>query len=357
MRYSGLNLIHRLEILMRTFLEGVPGFLLVGILAAIALFLTQYIGLSVSLIAILLGFVVGNLLSFTPNVVSSTHTGIIWIETYGLSTAVALLGLQLNLSLLLQVNATSLSVIALAIVMTFLITVLLSKMFRIDATNACLLASGQAICGSAAVMAATKALNVSNKAQTGLIIAVINFLGFLGVFIVTEMGQYFFAGDEIANAFMIGNTLQSMGHVVAAGFGISEEVGQGAVLIKMCRILFLIPTLLVLVYWISRSIKEADNNCDNDQNTVSKVYWLKLVPLFIWVFLALILLNNLGWISQGVIDPLTQLSDVLFILAMVAIGLSIRVQDIWQQCSKLLLVAGVVFILQIAFTWVFLQWV
>ena len=342
---------------MRIFLQGLPGFILTVILAAIAVLLVQYIDLNITLIAISLGFIIGNLLSFSPNFEAQTQTGITWIETYGLSTAVALLGLQLNLSLLFQINSMNLSVIALAILVTFVLTFLLSKMFRIDGVHACLLASGQAICGSAAVMAATNALKVPHKAQTGLIIAVINFLGFLGVFMVAEISQYFFVDNDQAKAFMIGNTLQSMGHVVAAGFVVSEEVGQGAVLIKMCRILFLIPTLLVLVFWFNRSAKVTDNIHPNDHNIISKTYWLKLVPLFIWVFLVLILFNNLGWISDELAELLTQLSDALFVLAMVAIGLSIRLQGIWQQCSKLLLVAGLLFGFQIAFTLVFLHWI
>ncbi len=342
---------------MRTFFKGLPGFVLVGILAAIALLLSQFIGLSVTLIAIFLGFLVGNSLSLAPSFSNKTHAGINWVESYGLSTAVALLGVQLNLSLLLQINSTSLAVIALAIAMTFLLTILLSKMFRMNGKYACLLASGQAICGSAAVMAATHALKASNKAQTGLIIAVINFLGFLGVFIVPELAQYFFTGDTVANGFLIGNSLQSMGHVVAAGFAVNDEVGQGAVLIKMCRILFLIPTLLVLVYWASHSKWTEDGVKHDGQGSISGIRWLKLVPLFIWVFLALIVFNNLGWVNSEATRVLTQISDALFILAMVAIGLSIRIQDIWQQCSKLLVLAALVFTLQIAFTLLFLHWI
>ena len=340
---------------MHKFLKGLPGFLLVGILAAIALLLAQYIGLSVTLIAIFMGFLVGNSLSLAPSFSNKTYTGIKWVESYGLSTAVALLGVQLNFSLMSQINLTSVVLIALAIAVTFLLTTLLSKIFRMNGTDVCLLASGQAICGSAAVMAATHVMKVSNKAQTGLIIAVINFLGFLGVFVVSELARYFFADDTVSYGFLIGNTLQSMGHVVAAGFSVNEEVGQGAVLIKMCRILFLIPTLLILVYWASHSKCAADGASQKNQANINGIRWLKLVPVFIWVFLVLIVFNNLGWVNSEAGAVLTQISDALFILAMVAIGLSIRVQDIWQQCSRLLLVASLVFILQITFTLVFLQ--
>jgi len=335
---------------MRTLLEGLPGFIVMGFLATTAAILAKNFDLSITLTAIFLGFLTGNLLSFSRRLKTEIQTGTMWVESYGLTTAVALLGLQLNFSLLWQINSISLAMMAVAILMTFMVTALFAKIFRVGVVESCLLASGQAICGSAAVMAVTKVLNVPNKTQTGLVIAVINFLGFLGVFIIPELGRYFFEDDVIANGFMIGNTLQSMGHVVAAGFSVGDEVGHGAVIIKMCRILFLIPTLLVLVFWINKSPKMANQKSWDDQTSISKTYWFKIMPFFIWVFLGLILFNNLGWVNDQLADFLIQLSDVLFILAMVAIGLSIRLQDLWQQYSQLLLVAGLVFILQVILT-------
>jgi len=241
---------------MRTILEGLPGVFVSGILAALALLMGQYINVSATLLAILLGFLVGNSIQLP----SRLKLGIGWFESHGLATAVALLGVQLNLTVLMLINPVSLTVIVMAILITFMITFLLAKLLRVNSVESCLLASGQAICGSAAILAASKILNVPNKAQIGLIIAVINFLGFLGVFISTWLVQQFFQQDEIVSGFLIGNTLQSMGHVVGAGFSVSDEVGHGAVLIKMCRILFLIPTLLVLIFWVSRSVNQAANN-------------------------------------------------------------------------------------------------
>ncbi len=331
---------------MQTLVRGFPGFLVVVLIAAAALIAAEYLSLSAILIAILLGFVVGNLIRLP----AKHQVGIKWAESYGLALAVALLGVQLNLAVLMQINPINLSLIAAAILLTFLVTFMLAKFLRVSRTEACLLASGQAICGSAAVMAVSQSIRVPNTAQTGLVIAVINFLGFLGVFITPWLIQTFFHQQEVASGFLIGNTLQSMGHVVAAGFSVSDEVGHGAVLFKMCRILFLIPTLLVLVFYFNRSVNQPLISTNDSRVNTSVFVWLKWVPLFIWGFLALLVLNNLGWITQGVELRLTQLGDGLFVLAMAAIGLSIRLTDLWQQGSKLLLLGGTVFVLQIGFS-------
>ena len=337
--------------MMCTFIKGVPGLLLVGILATLTILLSQYVSLSATLIAILLGFIVGNSLQLS----ALFRLGIGWFESHGLAAAVALLGVQLNLSVLMQINPLSLPLIAAAILLTFMLTFLLAKLLRTSNTESCLLASGQGICGSAAVMAASKALNETNKATTGLIIAVVNFLGFLGVFITPWLVQHVFKFNDIASGFLIGNTLQSMGHVVAAGFSVNDAVGNGAVLIKMCRILFLIPALLLIIFLQGRTVYTTEIHGDNAE--ASKPDWLKLIPWFIWAFLALIVLNNLGWIAPNIQGILTQTGDVLFILAMVAIGLGIRIKAIWQQGVKLLVLGGLVFMLQIVFTLLVLNFI
>lgn len=322
-----------------------PGFLLVVLLAFSAELLAEYVGLNAILMAILLGFIWANLIRLPQRY----KVGVKWVESYGLALAVALLGVQLNLSVLMQINLFTLTVIGLSIMLTFAITGLLAKALKISTMESCLLASGQAICGTAAVMAASQSMRISNTAATALIIAVINFLGFLGVFVTPWLLQNILHYDEVINGFVIGNTLQSMGHVVAAGFSVNDTVGQGAVLIKMCRILFLIPTLLVLVFYFSRS-KKSPQNSTNHEVKISQLDWLKWIPLFIWGFLALVVLNSLGWVNQQVELRLTELGDVLFVLAMAAIGLNIQLRDMWQQAGKILLLGGLVFILQIGFT-------
>lgn len=338
---------------MRTLIELFPGIVVVVILSALAVLLNQFFGFNTLLIAISLGFVVGNLVSLP----TTFKTGIKWTESKSLAVAVALLGVQLNFSLLMQINPITLSLIALSIIVTFVVTLWLAKMFRINRVEACLVASGEAICGSAAVMAAAKVLHAP-KVPVGLIIAVVNFLGFLGVFLTPWLIQQFFHANDANSGFLIGNTLQSMGHVVAAGFAVNETVGQGAVLIKMCRILFLIPTLLVLMFWVTRQsnkITTVDTDELNGQISNNKTSLLKLIPLFIWFFLAFILITNLGWIPTDMKQVMIQLSDLLFVLAMVAIGMNIRMQDIWQQGGRLLLMASVVFVVQIVFTLMLLK--
>ena len=331
---------------MNKFHQELPGVLVVGLISIAVVLITGFVELSPTILAISMGFLAANLL----NLSSRFESGIKWSESKALAVAVALLGLQLNLAILMQINPVSLAVIVVSIMVTFLFTFVIAKMFRINAVDSCLLASGQAICGSAAIMAVASVIDSpTKKASTGLIIAVVNFLGFMGVFIIPWLVTTYFYTDETSSGFVIGNTLQSMGHVVAAGFSVSDDVGTHAVIIKMCRILLLIPTLLlVLIYWASYLKLTTSSNNQNQQHVVN-FSWFKMVPLFIWGFLILIIINNMGLVLNELRHVLIQLGDLLFILAMVAIGLSIRLKDIWRKGGKLLLLGGLVFAAQIIF--------
>ncbi len=317
----------------------VPGLILVSVLAAVAQMISHLTQVSATLMALLLGFVLGNLWL----VRSSFKRGINWAECQALSVAVALLGAQLNLAMLAELSWFTMVLIVAGLLLTFVVTFVLAKWLRLGASQACLLASGQAICGSAAVMATQQVLKAP-AAQAGMVVALVNFLGFVGVFVLPVLAQQFLSDDPTAAGQLMGNTLQSMGHVVAAGFTTDPQAGQVAVLTKMCRILFLIPVLL-LILGIARG---------GAANT-RHVGWLRLIPGFIWLFLLLCGLNSLQWLPPVVQTVSEVVSHALFLLAMVAIGLNIQLRLIWRHGGQLLLLGGLVFAIQVGFSLVLLS--
>lgn len=332
---------------MRSVFNFIPGFLLVSLLAVIAFFLSKYISVSANLIAILLGFLLVNVVQnrFIKSA-GKLNPSIKWCESKALAIAVALLGAQLNVSALLEIKPIILILLISGLLVTFVVTLVLAKLLKVGQPQAFLIASGQGICGSAAVMASQSVIKAPT-AQAGLVVALVNFLGFVGVFAAVGLAKLFFQADDYSSGVMIGNTLQSMGHVVAAGFSINDEVGQSAVLVKMCRILLLIPVLLVLIGLTGKT--------SQNTNDASSIHWIRLIPLFIWVFLLLSFMATMQWLPTGLLEILASLGKWLFLLAMVAIGLSIRIRDLYQGGGRLLILGFWVFAVQLCFTvWVLL---
>lgn len=324
---------------MRESLKLLPGLVAVGLLATLAVWLSGLFHLSTNLMALLLGFLVANLYPF-PN---SFQPGIKWSESQALALAVGLLGLQLNLKTLLAVDSGLLLLVSSALLLTFVSTWLLAKVLSVGSSTAGLVASGQGICGTAAIMASQKIIKAP-ATHVGLVVAMVNFLGFLGVFLLPVLAYQILPHDNNSGGILIGNTLQSMGHVVAAGFALDETNGQFAVLVKMVRILFLIPVLLVMIYWMRSSDQKYDKPASES------IHWLQLVPWFIWLFLLLVTASSLQWLPLSVIAVLNQVADALFFLAMVAIGLSIQIKHIWHHGGKLLLLGALVFVIQLAYS-------
>lgn len=332
---------------MRALIHFIPGWLMVGCLAWVAWWMATYVAVGVTLLALLLGFVVGNLWSIPQRF----SAGIAWAECHALSIAVALMGLQMNAAVMWQINGWVLAFVVLALVMTFAITGWLARLLAIPTPAACLLASGQGICGSAAVMAVQKVLHAP-AGQAALTVAVVNFLGFIGVFVLSWLAP-FWVGTGAADAGMLlGNTLQSMGHVVAAGFAVNEPAGQAAVLIKMCRILLLVPLLLVLI-----AVRRRSTAGDSDRPEKTHGSWLALVPWFIWVFLLCSVMASMAWLPDAALEWGGWGSDGLFVLAMVAIGLRVRLRELSTSGGRLLLLGGLVFAIQIGLTGLFVLYV
>ncbi len=328
---------------MRTIKKFIPGFVVVVLLTLLAFFFRKYLEFNVNLLAISLGFVAGNLYSFK----AGSKFGFKWLEYHGLAIAVALLGAQLNLSLLLNMDLQLIGLIISGLLFTFLITFLTVKVLRVGNGEAILVACGQGICGSAAVMAVQRVTQApANKAA--LIVVVVNFLGFLGVFLAPLLASICLDTDTNSSGLFIGNTLQSMGHVVAAGFSVDDMVGETAVLVKMSRILMLVPLLLVLVLFYQRKKNTPKKNLDS-------WYLFSTVPWFIWGFLTLLLVTNVWILPQPILDGLKSLCDVIFVVAMVAIGLGVRLADLRADGKVLLLLTCLVFSAQLAFSLAYLS--
>lgn len=112
----------------------------------------------------------------------------------------------------------------------------MAKIFAFDEKVALLLGIGNGFCGSSAIGATEHIIGVEKK-DAGLSIAVVNFLGTVGMFLLPIVGTLFLKFDHLNSGLLIGNTLQAVGNVAAAGFSVSPLSGQTAMIVKMARIL------------------------------------------------------------------------------------------------------------------------
>ena len=317
-----------------------PGIGLCGVIGAAAILVAEYVPLGAVAVAIILGILVGNVMR--PGTVF--QGGITYSEKRVLSFAIALMGVNLNFLILRELGFRSLLMIVAAMAVTILSSLFLARLLRIDRKLALLLGIGNGICGSSAI-AATEGIIGADKEQVGLSVAVVNFLGTLGIFMLPFLGTGLMHFTELESGLLIGNTLQAVGQVVAAGFSVSDMAGQTATIVKMGRILMLTPLILILI------ISFADRKSSKGKGSKKAG-----VPLFIIGFILFSLVPTLGLLPEGPVRVISRISHYTLILAMAGIGLRITFSSILRNGKEALVLGGLVFVVQIVFSTTMVFW-
>lgn len=282
-------------------------------------------------LAILIGAVIGNTAPVPPD----WKTGIVWSEKKMLGIAIAMYGLKLDFNTLTELGFSSMLMVICTITVTLLLANPVAKLFKVDSTLGLTIAIGTAICGSAAI-GATKDIIKADEAQAGMGIAVINFLGTLGIFLLPILGIQVLNLNHLDNGFLLGNTLQAVGQVVAASFSVDEPTGEAATVVKMGRVLMLTPLIFLLL-----------KKYQSKESTGGKV---APIPKFVLGFIAFSIIGSLGVLPDSVSVPLKDLGKLLLIISMGGIGLKISLAKIREYGLPALWTALVLFVVQIGLT-------
>ncbi len=317
-----------------TFKVNITGFLVCTLLASLATYVSAFIHIGAVSNAIILGFIIGNILKLPAN----TKKGIDFCATNILSVAIAFMGLKLNFLILQELGFKSIAFVVMALIITIITALVLGKIFKLNSSLALLLGIGNAVCGSSAIAATEKIIGAKEE-DVGLSIAIVNFLGSIGIFLVPFLAVHLFKMNELHSGMLIGNTLQAVGQVVAAGFSISDSAGQVATIIKMARILMLLPLFFVLIpLYRNKQVMEISD--------VKKPG----IPLFIIGFIFCSIIASSDILNQKMIIFGNQFSHILLMVAMAGIGLKIKIQSILQNGFNALLTASLIFIIQLLFS-------
>jgi uncharacterized integral membrane protein (TIGR00698 family) len=304
------------------------------IIAGIALVLAPLLPIGSVAIAIILGIIIAN----SVKLPKKSEKVITFAEKTILSFAIALMGINLDFSILLQLGFKTIILIILGIIVTIYSAVFIGKLFNIDAKLALLLGIGNGVCGSSAI-GATAPIIKPNKDFIALSVAIVNLLGTIGIFLVPAIAL-FIGFNDIDSGILIGNTLQAVGQVTAGGFSISDQAGISATTVKMGRVLLLTPIVLILIYIFH----------NNDKSTKQKAK----VPLFIIFFIIFSLISSFSIVSDQIKDIISNISHISLVVAMSAIGLKIHFNAIKNDGKVALKIATLVFVIQIIFTTLFL---
>jgi uncharacterized integral membrane protein (TIGR00698 family) len=315
------------------------GIALAVFIAFCSIILSQYIQIGTATFAILLGILVANIIKIPEKY----EKGITFSEKTILGFAIALMGINLDFTVLATLGIKTIVLIVFSMIITIYSSILLGKYLKIDTKLALLLGIGNGVCGSSAISATYKIIK-SNKEFVGISIAVVNLLGTIGIFLLPFVA-FLFGLDNIDSGILIGNTLQAVGQVTAAGFSVSEASGLSATTVKMGRILMLTPLIFILIYLFAK------NNDDKDEKTKTNI------PLFIIFFILFSIVGSTEFLDIKYKEIISDTAYYTSLVALSAIGLKINFASIKDNAITALKLSSIVFFIQILITLIVIKFV
>ncbi len=300
-------------------------------LACLASLLVARFGISPLIIAVILGALLAN---FAPKTAQNIKkSGIISVATKQiLRLGIILYGFKITLNDIYLIGLNGLLGAFLVVFSVFLMGYFLGVKMGLDKKLSALIASGSAICGAAAVMAANSVLKASSD-KVAVAVATVVVFGTLGMFLWPLFYLSGAGGLSSLNAgFMVGAGLHEVAHAVAAGGAVGAS--EVAVTIKMMRVMMLVPFLLILGAF-ARSF-------DGDKSLGIKGF----IPWFAVWFLAVLVAGSLAPSPlREVLAPVFELfSTILLSFAMAALGLNINKNAFKGVGGSAFKLAGVLFI-------------
>lgn len=243
-----------------------------------------------------------------------------------LQYAIILLGFGMNLFDVFRVGAQSLVIMVFTLAAAFLTAYFAGKALKLHGNVPILIGVGTAICGGSAIAATAPVLKASDK-DMAFSISTIFLFNIAAVFIFPALG-HLMGMDNMNFGMWAGTAINDTSSVVAAGYAYSDAAGDYATIVKLTRTLMIVPITLVLALWVTNKAKKEGGEGKGDYS-IKKIF-----PWFILGFLgASIVVTGVSALSDAAFttkafDFLTGVGKYLIIMAMTAIGLNTKINEL-----------------------------
>ena len=161
-----------------------------------------------------------------------------------LRIGVVLLGFQISIDKFIEVGPRGLLAVVVIVAGVFLGLRFAAKKAGLSESLSTLIAGGFAICGATAI-AAISSTRKSEERDVSYAVAVVALCGTLSVFVIPLLAHFFSLTDATAGAW-IGAAVHDVGQVIATASIMGPEALDSAVIVKLTRVVLLIPLILIL---------------------------------------------------------------------------------------------------------------
>jgi uncharacterized integral membrane protein (TIGR00698 family) len=259
-----------------------------------------------------------------------------------LRLAIALVGLRITWRLLVDVGLAPIAIAVAELALMFVFTWLVARrVFKLEREFSLMLAAGCSICGAAAILA-TASLIKAKPRDSAIAVTTITLFGTIALFVYPYAfleGLLPGLDDEWYGVF-VGASIYELAQVYGAAASVSDLSLGTATLIKLIKVLMLIPMLLLLrIVWRRMTSGEATGAIP--------------FPWYIVAFVALATFNSMVTLSGPVRAAILRFDVFLFMMVMVALGLNTRAERIGESLRPIRVIAASTIVLAFAATLTF----
>ena len=307
------------------------GVLLIALFSCAAFYIGEAqilkeISFSPMIIGINLGMLYAN--SLRNHLPETWVPGIQFCSKKILRLGIILYGFRLTFQDVVNVGMAGIAVDSIIVAVTILGGIYIGKLMKMDKDIALLTSIGSGICGAAAVLGAESTIQ-TKPYKTAVAVATVVIFGTISMFlypIAYRSGWLDLTPQQMG--IFSGATLHEVAHAVGAGNAMGQEISNVSIIVKMIRVMMLVPVLLILGYWVAKKAKSGMNADGSVQKTKVAVPW------FAVGFLAVIGFNSFDLLPVPVVDAINYVDTFLLTMAMAALGAETSIDKFKKAGAK-----------------------
>lgn len=314
------------------------GILLIVLFSLVAFFIGgMHWAKSVSISPMIIGIVIGMIYANTlrSNLPQTWVPGITFCAKRVLRVGIVLYGFRLTLQDVTAVGLPAIAVDAIVVCVTIVGGLLIGRILKLDRSIALLTSVGAGICGAAAVLGTEGAIN-AKPYKTAVAVSTVVIFGTLSMFLYPVLyrnGVLHLSPQSMG--IMTGSTVHEVAHVVGAGNAMGKDVSNIAIIVKMIRVMMLVPVLLV-ASWFAAKGKMGDAEAPAQRKGIT-------IPWFAVFFLLVIGFNSLNLLSHPITEGINTFDTFLLTMAMTALGAETSIDKFKKAGAKPFLLATLLY--------------
>jgi uncharacterized integral membrane protein (TIGR00698 family) len=307
-------------------------------ISALAIFINDFMKDYVNLEALTLAIVIGIVYNNTIGTQDVFKEGVSYSLKKLLKVGIVLLGFKLNIAVMLELGPKIILMVVTYVALALSLSYILGKVFKVNTKLAALIGVGSCICGASAVVAMAPCINADDE-DSIVAVSIVSFLGAIGVIIYSAIAVSGLGLSAVQYGTWSGISLHGVAHAIAAAFAMGDVSGEIGTLVKMTRVVMLVPVSIALSMIFSDGEEENTDDVINSKKIKGASF-----PKYVLLFLLASVVNTMGIIPADITKYIVKSSSILILMAMTAMGVSVNFKSIMNRGLKALISGTIVFI-------------